>query len=109
MNKTYDGVILSELKIEQEHLVHKTTQPNEDLILARNAELRKNPDVIQDLGGKGTQSWGRWVASIPIVALAKAVKDGYQVYHKNSKFASDELWRWLKSSEGQKYLVRDKI
>jgi len=47
-----DEVFRSEFHY-QEHtgeLTHKLTQPSEDLILQRNAELRKNPGVIQDLG-----------------------------------------------------------
>ena len=83
-----DSVIKSEVHY-QDHtgtLTHKTTQPTEDLILERNAELRKNPGVIRDLGqGQSGGTWGRQVASIPFILYDKAIRDGYKLNSKDQK------------------------
>ena len=104
-----DEVFKSELSIEQEHLVHKLTQPTENLILERNSELRKNTGAIRDLSDDEGQDWGRMVASIPLVIWHKAIKDGYDLYSKDSKVANKELFRFLQSAEGKMCLVRDKV
>ena len=100
-------VIKSEVDWSGDTVVHKTTQPTEDLILARNQELRKNPDALNDLGGKGTQSWGRQLASIPIIMWDKAIRDGYKLNHKDKTISERELLRFLQSPEGKTCLVRD--
>ena len=70
-----DSVFKSEVHYQDstDVLTHKVTQPSEDIILARNAELRKNPGVINDFGGKGSQTWGRQVASIPMILFDNAI------------------------------------
>lgn len=104
-----DQVIRSDLHY-QEHdgvLTHRTIQPSEDIILHRNAELRKNPGVIQDLGAQGSEgTWGRMVASIPFIMIEKAVRDGFELNHTNSEHRSKELFRWLKTEEGKTCLVQ---
>ena len=55
---TYDGVIKSEFLTHIDEVCHKQTQPTEPLILARNAELRKNPGALRDLGKQSGESWG---------------------------------------------------
>ena len=106
-----DQVIRSDVHY-QEHtgvLTHKTTQPTEDLILERNAELRKNPGVIQDLGAQSKDgTFGRQVASIPFIMYERAIKDGFELNHKDSDHRSKELFRFLKSEEGKKCLVQGK-
>lgn len=107
-----DEVFRSEFHFQEhtEVLTHKLTQPTEDLILNRNAELRKNPGVIQDLGSQGggkTQTWGRWLCSIPHVMFEQALRDGYQLNATDRQFRSDELARYLKSDEGKKCLVQE--
>lgn len=105
-----DEVFKSELFFEQDHIVHKLTQPSEDLILERNNELRKNEGVIQDLGAQSEDgTWGRQVASIPFVIWYKAIKDGYDLQNKDSKIANKELWRFLQSDDGKKCLLRSKL
>lgn len=104
-----DEVFKSELSVEQEHLVHKLTQPTEDLILERNNELRKNTGAIRDLSDDEGQNWGRMVASVPLVIWHKAIKDGYDLYNKDSSVANKELYRFLQSPEGKACLVRDKL
>lgn len=103
------GVIKSEI-FYQDHtdeLIHKTSQPTEGLILDRNAELRKSPDAIKDLGaGQEGGTWGRQVASIPFIVFEKAIRDGYQLNHKDREFAGREMHRFLQSDEGKSCLVR---
>lgn len=105
----FDGVILSELHYQdhEDKLYHRTSQPTEGLILERNAELRKNPDAIKDLGqGKEGGSWGRLVATIPVIMLDKAVRSGYDIYSKDAQIASKEMHRFLQSADGQLCLIR---
>ena len=93
----------------QEHtgvLTHRTTQPTEDLILQRNAELRKNPGVIQDLGKQSNGTFGRMLASIPFIMYEKAKRDGYQLDCGDAEHRSKELFRFLKSEDGKKCLVQ---
>lgn len=90
-----------------DEMVVKTTQPTEDIILERASELRKNPGAIRDLG-KGTQSWGRQIASIPIIMYQKAIKDGYNLNSKDSNIAGREMHRFLQSTEGKMCLVQGK-
>jgi len=105
-----DEVIRSRIHY-QEHtdtITHVTDQPTEDLILNRNAELRKNPGAIRDLG-KGTQTWGRQLCSIPFIMYEKALRDGYQLNATDKQFRSDELYRYLRSEEGRKCLINDEL
>jgi hypothetical protein len=102
------GVIKSEFHY-QEHtgtVTHKTSQPTENLILARNAELRKNPGVIHDLGKQGGESYGRLMASIPFIMYEKAKRDGFDLDNTDSKFAGLEMARYLKTAEGKTCLVQ---
>ena len=104
-----DGVIKSDIHY-QEHdgqLTHVTSQPTENLILDRNAELRKAPGVISDLGSKSNGgAWGRQLASIPFIAYEKAIRDGYALNSKDKEHAGLEMHRFLKSETGQQCLVR---
>jgi len=79
---------------------HETTQPSEDLILERNAELRKNPGALKDM------SFGRQVASIPIIMYEAAIRAGYDLNNHDHKFAGTEMDRFLKSSEGKLCLIQ---
>ena len=94
-----------------ETLTHAMTQPSEDIILARNAELRKNPGSVQDLGSQKAGAggtWGRYLAEIPELMLYKAVhQDGFDIHSKDKEFGQRELMRFLATSEGQKCIVMD--
>ena len=106
-----DSVIQSEFHY-QEHtdtLTHKTTQASENTILKRNSELRKNDGAIKDLGAESGETWGRQVATIPLIMLYKAEKQGYDVFNRNSEHASKELHRWLQTPDGQTCLIREKM
>jgi hypothetical protein len=99
---TFDGVIKSEFLTHIDEVCHKQTQPSEGLILARNAELRKNPGAIRDM------EWGRMVADIPMNMFEKAIRDGYALNHRDAKFAAREMNRYLQSTEGKLCLVQGK-
>jgi hypothetical protein len=106
-----DEVIRSDVHY-QEHtgvLTHKTTQPSEDLILQRNAELRKNPGVIQDLGAQTEDgAFGRYVASIPFIMYEAAIRAGFDLNATDGDHRSKELFRYLKTEEGAKCIVQGK-
>jgi hypothetical protein len=104
-----DSVIKSEVHY-QEHtgeLTHKTSQPTEGIILDRNAELRKNAGSIRDLGaGQEGGAWGRQVASIPFIVYEKAIRDGFELNHKDKDHAGKEMHRFLSTIEGRACLVQ---
>ena len=105
-----DEVIRSDI-IYQEHtgeLHHKTSQPSEDLILNRNAELRKNPGVIKDLGADSPGgTWGRSVASIPFILYDWAIRNGYDLNSKDKEHRSRELFRFLRSEKGKQCIINE--
>jgi len=83
------------------------TQATENVILARNAELRKNPGALRDLGeGEEGGSWGRQMASIPFIMFQAALKAGFGLTNKDAKYAAREMQRYLATTEGQKCLVQ---
>jgi hypothetical protein len=101
-----DEVFNSRL-VYQDHedkLYHEVTQPTENLILERNKELRNNPGSLKDLGS-GDNTFGRQVASIPLVMYEKAIRDGYDLNSRDAQIATSEMMRYLQSSEGQLCLV----
>jgi hypothetical protein len=105
----YDGVIKSEFLNHIDEIAHKQTQPSEDIILARNAELRKNPGSIMDLGARSNEgTWGRLVASIPMNLYEKAKRDGYDLDNRNADISANEIARFLKSTEGKMCMVQGK-
>lgn len=104
-----EGVINSKITFEQGHIVHETTQPSENIILERNAKLRNNVGAIKDLGADSGETWGRQIASIPLIMFNKAVRDGYQLNHSNTAFANKELFRFLQSTEGKLCLIRGSV
>ena len=104
----FDEVFQSRMKY-QEHedtLYHELTQPTEDLILERNKNLRNNPGIMGDMG-KGTQTWARPIASIPLNLYEKAIRDGYDLNCKDQDFAQKELNRYLRSPEGKMCMIRE--
>ena len=104
-----DGVYKSEVTFQEhtEELVHKISQPTQDIILDRNRELRKNAGAIQDLGAQtGEGTWGRQLASIPFIMYDKALRDGYDLNSKDADFAGREMQRYLQTPEGKTCLVQ---
>jgi hypothetical protein len=98
------GVILSRVAFSDADgkVYHQTTQPNEDAILEENANLRKD-NAYRDL------SFGRQVASVPFIMWEKAIRDGYDLNSPDSEIAQKELFRFLRSPEGQICMVRNKL
>jgi len=88
-------------------LTHVQTQPTENLILTRAAELRKNPGVIRDLGAQSSDgTWGRNVATVPFIMFERAIRDGYQLNCPDKDIRAKELNRYLASEEGKKCLIQ---
>lgn len=89
----------------QEHtgeLTHELTQPSEDVILSRNADLRKNEHAMHDLGAQGNDGvWGRHLCTIPLNVFEKAKREGFDLECKDKDIAEKELFRFLKTPEGQ--------
>jgi len=104
-----DEVFKSEIHY-QDHtgtLTHKTTQPTEDLILARNAELRKNPGVLRDLGdGSEGGTWGRLQATIPLVLVQWSKKQGHDLMERDSEQADKNLAWFMATPQGKSCLVQ---
>ena len=104
-----NGIFQSEFKFDahDDTVHHVLTQPSEDLILANNAELRKNSDIITDLGAKEEGgAWGRQIASVPFSMFNAAIRAGYALNAPDSQIASFEMHRYLQSEEGKKCLIR---
>ena len=103
------GIFTSKLHYQdhEDKLYHEVTQPTEDLILDYNSELRKNPGVIKDLG-QGTEggTWGRMVASIPMIIFDEAIRNGFALNHKDQDIAGKEMHRFLQTEKGRMCLVR---
>lgn len=105
-----DEVFRSEFHFQEhtQELTHKLTQPSEDLILNRNAELRKNPGVIQDLGAQGPDgTWGRCVASIPLNHWEWALRNGFELNKGDAEHRSKELFRFLQTEKGKECIIRE--
>ncbi len=103
MEYALDEVFKTEFKYDGEKLHRKLTQPTEELILERNKQLRNNQEVQRDL------TFGRQVASIPFNDY-EALKRKYPELAKgDSQQRQKTLLRILNSSEGKKYLIRDRV
>jgi len=85
---------------------HVATQPTENLILDRNAELRKNPGAIHDLGAQSGEAFGRLMASIPIIMYDRALRNGFDLNSKDKTRADLEMMRYLQTTEGKSCLVQ---
>ena len=104
-----DEVFKDEFKYQahEDKLYRKRTQPTEGLILNRNAELRKNPGALHDLGDRSEGgSWGRQVASIPMMVYWSAINEGYALNSTDSKVAEKEMWRFLQTDKGKACLIQ---
>ena len=105
-----DEVLRSELHY-QEHtgvLTHKLSQPSEQMILDRAADIRNTPGLLRDLGeGQDGGAWGRWVANIPNIILERAIRDGFDLNCKDQEIAAQEMNRFLKTPMGEACLVQE--
>lgn len=102
-----DEVFKSEVKYQdhEDVLYHRTSQPTEDLILSRNQDLRNSPNIISDLGKKSGDTWGRQIASIPLIMYEKAKREGYEL-DAPGDHGQREMARFLQSEDGKLCLVR---
>ncbi len=100
-----DEVFKSELHYQphEDKIYRHLTQPTENLILKRNAELRKNPDALRDL------SFGRLAATIPLNIFEHAIREGYQLNCPDAQIRQRDMMRFLKTPIGQTCLVREKV
>jgi hypothetical protein len=108
IESVFDGVIKSELLTHIDEVCHKQTQPSEPLILARNAELRKNPGALYKLGEQEGHVWGEMVASIPMNMFEKAIRDGYALNHPDADISASAMANYLLTPEGKACLVKGK-
>lgn len=93
--------IVSEIgyQAHTDQIYHRRTQPNEQLILERNHELRKQPEAF------AKNEHFHQLASIPIIMWEKAIRDGYELNAKNNDHANRELMRFLRSPDGRLCMV----
>jgi hypothetical protein len=104
-----DQIFASKLHYQdhEDKMYHEVTQPTEDLILQRNEDLRKNPGSLKDLGaGTDGGTWGRMVASIPMIIYDEAIRNGFALNHKDADVAGKEMHRFLQTEKGRMCLVR---
>lgn len=105
----FDGLFVSEFEEHGSEICHKLTQPTEDIILSRNARLRQNPGAIRDLGqGQEGGTWGRQVASIPVLHWHIALKQGFALEHKDKQIREKELLRFLQTPLGRQSIIQEK-
>lgn len=104
-----DNVFKSDIHYQDhtDEMTHKMTQPSEQKILDRNSRLRSNPGVIRDLGAQGKDgTWGRQVASIPLIIYEKAKRDGFAFDSPDKEYAGREMNRFLQTPAGKACLVQ---
>ena len=78
----------------------RKSQPDRDLILHRNAELRKNPGVIQD------SSFGRYALSIPVEDY-EVLKAKFPILvHGSNEERCAFYKKFLRSIESKPYRVQ---
>jgi len=99
---TFDGVIQSEYKMQPSEgvLYRQMTQPERPLILNRNAELRKNPGVINDL------SFGRQMLSIPEIDYIALCRKYPVLVNGSNKEIEIFYKKFIKSSESLPFRVQ---
>ena len=104
-----DEVLRSDMHY-QEHtgvLTHKLTQPSEQIILDDNANLRNAPGSLHDLGSRSKGgTWGRMVATIPLIIYEQAQRDGFDITCKDQEIAGREINRFLQTPAGKACLVQ---
>ena len=106
--KVFDGQFTTEWRY-QEHdgtLTRIYDQPSATRILERNAELRKNPGAILDLGAQSGGTFGRQIASIPEIVFYEALHTGYDLLNSDKVIAEREMNRFLRSGIGKACLVQ---
>ena len=96
-----DGVTVSKYRYHaaDKKIYREIVQPDRDLILANNAELRKNKGVIRDL------SFGRLAMRIPHVDM-HYLKKKYPVLTDGDEHAVVKFWlKFVNTTEAEPYKV----
>ena len=99
----FDGVLKNTIHTSREGYTGVLTQPSRNLILERNKELQKNEGAIRDL------SFGRQVASIPIIDYLALQKKYPKLRSKDGREKKAEMVRILQLPENKKFLVRSHV
>lgn len=97
-----DGVFEKQFKTQMSEgrLYAHLTQPSRDVILTRNAELRKNPGMIKDL------SFGRFHLSIPLIDY-ETLKRKYPVLVQGSNDEKKAFYKkFIRSTESIPFRVQ---
>lgn len=98
----HDDVWLSQYRVcpHEQKLYRKLTQPTRNLILNRNAELRKCPGAVKDMG------FARQSLSIPVEDY-EMLKKKYPVLVNGSNAERTKFYKkFIKSSESLIYRVQ---
>ena len=98
----FDGVLFSEWHFEGGDLVRKQTQPSRELILDRNAELKKNPGAINHLSFAGLE------LTIPTLDLIVLQKKYPALASANGQERKDAWLRFMGTAEADPYRIRDR-
>ena len=96
-----DGVTVSKYRYHAADgtITRQVVQPSRDMILANNAELRKNKGVIRDL------SFGRLALRIPLVDM-HYLKRKYPVLNEPDEAAIVKFWqKFVNTTEAEPYKV----
>ena len=106
-----NGVFTSKFHY-QEHdgqLTHILDQPTKNRILDRNAELRRTPGILRDLGtGAEGGTWGRLMATIPLIMFEEAIREGFDLNSPDADHAAKEMARFLLTPKGRACVVQGK-
>lgn len=93
----HDGVLVTQFKMEQGHLVRKVTQPSEDLILRQNQALRNEPEAVRPLSFMGSE------LRIPELHYYRLIKKYPELNSKDSTTLSKAWRKFLASAEADIY------
>lgn len=89
-------------------MTHQLNDTTEDIVLERNAELRKNPGSLHDLGAQGNGgTWGRKLADIPPGLILWAKNNGMDLFHPDKDQCQRNLAAFLATPQGRACLVQD--
>ena len=102
MHSSTDGVLVRDVIIDSDGIHGRLSQPTRDLVLNRNAELRKNKDALNKLESMG------WELSIP-TADYYALRKRYPDLASKDGLTRTLAWkRFMGCRECDPYRVRDR-
>ncbi len=89
-------------KVEQGHLVRRTTQPDRDAIMDANAELRKNEGALRSFSFMGI------ALRIPDIDLLKLWKKYPELIAPDNATRRNAWLRFIGSAEADPYRLQDR-